>query len=224
MSILISLLWIVIGIIYIVYKGLKEERETTLHILIVLGLLFLPVLFVVTIDEPPSWIGILVILCWVIEIITVITITNRRNGFYSKNKEKEICKLNSERLVNLEKELSDAGYYIKYSIGLNGKKESVSEIVKREVHFVPLYNRKENRPATINEIYERLCAHQTYCLIESNDEVIEELIDIPLDLLPINPRIEQSTVREYYIREAQHRFANAYSLRLAAARTVVSKS
>ncbi len=209
MEILSCIIWILIGIVYIIHRGLKEETETTLSILAVLTLVFLPAVLLLFFagENPPRWAGVLIIPLWVVEGIIIVKVTDRKNGFFSKKKERKIAENNEIRLQGLMKEFSRAGYEVSENMwsGYSGLRRTV-DVVKSEKYAVPLYNRKEDRPSDIHEIYESLSDLEYRALMGVSAEKLCEYIGCDLEDIPLNGNVTDGDIREARVRE-QYRIA-----------------
>lgn len=205
MALIGSIIWILIGIGYVIYKGFQEERESTVSILKTLALIVLPAIFVAVIagDNPQPELAIVCVLIWIIEGIIALKVMNKKNGvitFY-KSKEDKITKYSENRARNLDKELKRAGYQVDFLFRLRGEKERVNDTVRDEIYFVPLYNRNEDRAATIHEIYRDLCKLQRHSLIDYYEQRLCDILGVELDCIPINKNATEEDVYNDRVRE-----------------------
>lgn len=207
MALLGSIIWILIGIGYVIYKGLQEERESTVSILKTLALIVLPAIFVAVIagDNPQPELAIVCVLIWIIEGIIALKVMNKKNGVitFSKSKEDKIAKYSENRIRNLDRELLKAGYHMKRLLRFDHKREKVADVVRREVYAIPLYNRKEDRPSTIAEIYECLSKWQrdNLNIIGHKDVSLSNILGVELDCIPINKNATKEDVYNDRVRE-----------------------
>lgn len=208
MALLGSIIWILIGIGYVIYKGFQEERESTLSILKTLALIVLPAIFVAVIagDNPTPELAIVCVLIWIIEGIIALKVMNKKNGVitFSKSKEDKIARYSEARIKNLDRELLKAGYHIKWLLNYDKIKETVADVVRREEYAIPLYNRKEDRPSTISEIYECLSKHQRhdlYIMGHNDDQSLSNILGVELDCIPINKNATREDVYNDRVRE-----------------------
>lgn len=207
MALLGSIIWILIGIGYVIYKGFQEERESTLSILKTLALIVLPAIFVAVIagDNPTPELAIVCVLIWIIEGIIALKVMNKKNGVitFSKSKEDKIARHSEARIKNLDRELLKAGYHVGDLFWSYGERKKVTDAVKAERYFVPLYNRKEDRVSTIHEIYRDICKLQRYDLmtIGYKEQHLSDILGVELDCIPINKNATKEDVYNDRVRE-----------------------
>lgn len=191
---------------------MKKKKEATIKIFKKLGIIFLSgvlLLFFVG-DNPPKWIGILVIPVWIIGFSIIDKNDAHTHGFYSEKKEKQIAENNEIRLQGLMKEFCDAGYHISdklFEISFNKERHiyelkhcGVLNIIRKHID---LYNRKTDRPATIQEIYERISQNQIEIMRLCSDETLSNLLKIKLESIPLN-QVSKEDVRKWFINKVKH--------------------
>lgn len=248
--IIIELFWVVFGIGYVIYKGFKEERKTTLSFFKYFGLLVLilsPIgilgYFINYVDVSETGRIILLILLTIILVALIgfclcmiyVAMRNKCSGGQyvinviseeNRKKKKSYVDKNIERIENIEIELRNAGYNMGelYTItGLREKranKEKIVDAVRRELYFVPLYNQEDNRPSTTREIYECLSRLQRHNLLSYSEQMLGDILGISVDYMPLNKNVSKSNVRLRLISEYRARNANQHELQLIAAKTI----
>lgn len=248
--IVIELFWVVFGIGYVIYKGFKEERETTLSFFKFFGLLVLilsplGILRYIADNDSTSEKGriiasllaiilLLALLCFCLYMIYIAVRNKCSGGQYAINailedeekKKKSYVDKNIERIENIEIELRNAGYNIGelYTItGLREKKankEKIVDAVQREIYFVPLYNRENNRPSTTREIYDCLSRLQRHNLLSYSEQMLGDILGISVDYIPLNKCITKDTVRYRMVMDAKNRGATTQSLQFTATKAI----
>lgn len=175
MPILVELLAVVGGLIYIAYKGFKEERKTTIRILISIVLLLLPCLLVLVMagDDPEGWEGIIVFLIWIIEGIVAIKANNKRREKINDPKNVQIRK---EEIFNSFRENG-------YSVSKN-----LTDILVDD-HLSPLY-KSDRFKVPINECYKWLCDKRAFELSMMEDAELDKLLGVQLKDIPLNEKID----------------------------------
>lgn len=241
MALLGSLIWVVIGVVYVIYKLQKEEPFGKVivifisYILFVLLLVIIPY-FVYDDEQQAIEVGrIIGLLCFSLPMTilcfwdNISNLTIVKKFKYQKNE--EFTTFCEKRAKNIQQELKDAGYNVGGLIGVHGNFESVEDGIKREIrivgnsevvqNFVPLYNNRDlSCPTTIYEVYNGLCKLQRNILIGFKDEKLAELLEIPIEYIPLNHNVTKDNVRLNRLQCARGKGSTQESLQFIATQTL----
>lgn len=199
MGLLSAIIWIFIGIFYVTYKALKEEREETLDYIKGLAVLIFPLLFSILIFQSGREVTLSSTLLtygfagviYVIEfLVWKYVINNESYIFKSINEEIEDLeeKLKNSRKRNLMKKLTDAGYRVSYKI--------------RDVYTVKLLNQIYSKDSyiTADEAYCTLSKKITEEICNLNVSQLCEILGVSCESIPQNDNINSGAVRDAQFR------------------------
>lgn len=243
MALLGSLIWVVIGVVYVIYKLQKEEPFGKVIVIFISYILFVGLLviipyFVYDDEQQAIEVGrIIGFLCFSLPMtifcfwndISNLTIVKK----FKYRKNEEFTTFCEKRAKNIQQELKDAGYNVGGLIGVHGNFESVEDGIKREIrnesialiagnsevvqNFVPLYNNRDlSCPTTIYDVYNGLCKLQRHILIGFKDEKLAELLEIPIEYIPLNHNITKDNVRLNRLQCARGKGSTQESLQFIA--------
>lgn len=205
----VELLWVVIGAIYVVYKCCKEGEYTPLcaavSFVTVIGFSY----FLITLGVPKLLLGFVYLSIPIAIILLIPSFLDRKNGIYSKKKEKQISEDNEIRLQGLMMEFKDAGYHISdelFEISFNQEKRiyelEYCDAINEIRNHVNLYNRKMDCPATIQEIYESCSQHQRSILNYCSSDILCGVLGTSIKAIPMSQATRED-VRQHLIKKAE---------------------
>lgn len=156
----LEILWIVVGFLYILYKGLREGEYTPLAILIVVAIL----VALAQLDISAGGIvAILLVLCVVIFVVVSLLLDSSNDSE------------NSNDLVKSKKRLKKHNYY-------NIKDEDINYIINSP-------SSPFKTGGSFFECYDWLCKEKTYKINSLSEENLIQQLGVPLYKLPIDTDI-----------------------------------
>lgn len=181
MGILVGIIWVVIGIVYIIYQGIKEKPRTTIAIFKIIGLFIclfvLPAILVNLVIEMGGFTS------WILSVLVALIpfVSLAVGAIYIINK---IDNVNVKRYSpeGVEKKCAEIALLFRQS----GHFVSTS-MVERLVsdYSSPLY-KSEQIKVPIHECYKWLCVNREMELEYKTDDELGKIIGVALDTIPLN--------------------------------------
>ncbi len=185
MTILASILWVIIGAIYVIYKCLNEKPKSAATILIAICI-FLCVVIIPNsiINYIKSNIGYLdaftsFCLDMVPLILTVVVIVIIITYMIKRETRKQSPEMKSKRKLELHKSFKQAGYPVSITMINKLIEDPTSPINNSDKLSVPLY-----------ECYEWLCIRREFELQAKNKVEFDKILGLPLESIPLNTKKE----------------------------------
>lgn len=196
MALLVSVLWVVIGIIYLIYKGFKEEPKATSSaitaILVMATILAIPGLIISFISNETDTFGIVPSILIVIGlfVLVIIAIVYMVKYFDRKNAEQQspqvIQKVMDDRKKDITASFRRGGYP-------HIDNQAIEELLTCP-HSPLNYGNKE---VPLSVCYKWMCRQRTWEIDKLKDEELSKELGVPLDIIPID---ESLPVGEAYLR------------------------
>lgn len=231
MAALSVIFWIIVGVVVIGYNGFKEASATTFAVILTIGLFIAPCIVLSGVNGD-SEVSSIVVLWIVIEYIVAVALICRLADSSAKKKfapwkERKINEYVDKRLANLQQEFANAGYRVDNAIvvpPLNDKRlfetfeETTNPMLRgsrkqkgHNVSFCPsiLYNREEDRPATIKEIYKEISEIQLNAfLLVCSERDLGKIAGVDIGDLPLDNNISKRDLENIRIREIKESAKN----------------
>lgn len=181
MSILVGIIWVVIGIVYIIYQGIKEKPRTTIAIFKIIGLFIclfvLPAILVNLVIEMGGFTS------WILSVLVALIpfVSLAVGAIYIINK---IDDVNAKRFSpdGIEKKCAETTQLFKQS----GYFVSASMVNRLVLDYTsPLYN-SEKIKVSMHECYKWLCVNREMELEYKTDDELGKIIGVALDTIPLN--------------------------------------
>lgn len=181
MGILVGLIWVVIGIVYIIYQGFKEKPRTTIAVFKIIGLFIclfiLPAILVNLVIEMggfTSWIlSVLVALIPFVSLaVGAIHIINKIDDANTKRFSPDGIEKKCAEMTQLFKQ---NGYFVSASM--------VNRLVLD--YASPLY-KSEKIKVPIHECYKWLCVNRELELERKSDDELGEILGVVFESIPLN--------------------------------------
>lgn len=188
MALLGSLIWVVIGVVYVIYKAFQEERKATVTVLSIIipfvGWLLIHGFFVKYIADKSGGLELFPAICVVIipfilaiaVVILVINIIDKKN--MQKNTPEAIERARNDSRRELISDFKRYGYDI--------ANEALDELIADPLSPINYGNRKE---VPLYECYIWMCKQYTTRINKLNDDGLSKEIGVPLESIPLNEEL-----------------------------------
>lgn len=189
MALLVSVLWVVIGLIYIIYKGFREEPKATssviVTILIITSLLTIPGLIIEFISDNTDGFGIapsilIVVSLFAAIIVAIVYIINRIDKANAQKYSPQVVqKVRDDR----KKEITEALYRSGYP---HIDTDSIEELLDSPIS--PL-NNSNTKEVPLSVCYKWMCEQATWRIEKLKNEELSQKLGVPLDIIPIDSKL-----------------------------------
>lgn len=189
MALLVSVLWVVIGLVYIIYKGFREEPKATssviVTILIIISLLAIPGLIIEFISDNTDGFGIvpsilIVVSLFAAIIVAIVCIINRIDKTNAQKCSPQVVqKVRDDRKKEITESLYRSGYP-------HIDTDSIEELLDSPIS--PL-NNSNTKEVPLSVCYKWMCRQATWRIEKLKNEELSQKLGVPLDIIPIDNKL-----------------------------------
>lgn len=185
MTILVSILWVIIGAVYVIYKCLNEKPRAVLSVLVALCIfLFGAIIPHLIINYVKSNIGFLdsftsFCLDMIPLILTVVVIVIIITYMIKRGIREQSPEMKSKRKLELHKSFKQAGYPVSIAM--------INKLIEDPTSPI---NNSNKLSVSLSECYEWLCIRRESELQAKNNEELDRILGFPLESIPLNTKKE----------------------------------
>lgn len=185
MAILVSVLWVAIGIVYIIYKCFSEKTKATMTVLsaigIFLALFLIPTLIINYIANETDGLGLIPAICvasipLILAAVVIIYIINKIDN---RNAQRQTPEAKEKRKDEISRLFIQEGYRISTTM-----LERLVEDFSSPIHD------SDRLSVSIKECFDWLCLQRELELESQNEVEFDKTLGVPLKNIPLNQNKE----------------------------------